>query len=137
MERPPHAFDDLHMFERRFQALSGGVHGLYRQFPITFGCESCLLAGDPRRLPDVPQSLPLMPRLIARLPVLGPRREAVARDLLKTIQVSKVALDAIRSGRVGVTGSTGTVLSLGLDTAHDLAERLLSEVLAPEAPLVT
>src|SRR5476649_2150152 len=37
----------------------------------------------------------------------GPRREAVARDLLKTIQVSKAAFDAIRSGRVGVAGSTG------------------------------
>ena len=33
-----------------------------------------------------------------------------------------------------VAGSTGTVLSLGLDTAHDLTERLLSEVIAPPAP---
>ena len=59
------------------------------------------------------------------------RREAVARDLLKAIQISKFAFDAIRSGRVGVAGSTGTVLSLGLDTANDLAERLLADVLAP------
>jgi hypothetical protein len=64
----------------------------------------------------------------------GPRREAVTRDLLKTIRLSKLAFDAIRSGRVGIAGSTGTVLSLGLDTAHDLAERLLSEVLAPPPP---
>jgi hypothetical protein len=59
----------------------------------------------------------------------------VVRDLLKAIQTSKFAFDAIRSGSVGVAGSTGTVLRLGLDTAHDLAERLLAEVLAPVAPL--
>lgn len=67
--------------------------------------------------------------------VEGPQRAAVILDLLKTIEVSKVAFDAIRSGRVGVAGSTGTVLGLGLDTAHDLAERLRSEVTAPVAPL--
>jgi hypothetical protein len=61
----------------------------------------------------------------------GARRETVTRDLLKAIQISKFAFDAIRSGRVGVAGSTGTVLSLGLDTANDLAERLLADVLAP------
>jgi hypothetical protein len=61
----------------------------------------------------------------------GARRDTVARDLLKAIQISKFAFDAIRSGSVGVAGSTGTVLRLGLDTAHDLAERLLAEILAP------
>lgn len=54
------------------------------------------------------------------------RRGALARDLLKTLQIAKLALSAIRSGKVGVAGSTGAVLSLGLDTANDLAERLLS-----------
>ena len=58
-------------------------------------------------------------------------RETVVRDLLKAIHISKFAFEAIRSGSVGVAGSTGTVLSLGLDTASDLAERLLAEVLAP------
>jgi hypothetical protein len=61
----------------------------------------------------------------------GARRDNVARDLLKAIHISKFAFDAIKSGRVGVAGSTGTVLSLGLDTAKDLAERLLAEVIAP------
>ena len=65
----------------------------------------------------------------------GAQRGAVARDLLKTIQISKVAFDAIRSGRVGAAASTGTVLSLSLDTAHDLAERLLTESVSPVAPL--
>ena len=63
--------------------------------------------------------------------IAGSRRETVVRDLLKAIHISKFAFDAIRSGSVGVAGSTGTVLSLGLDTASDLAERLLAEVLAP------
>jgi hypothetical protein len=61
----------------------------------------------------------------------GARRDTVARDLLKAIHISKFAFGAIRSGRVGVAGSTGTVLSLGLDTANDLAERMLAEVLTP------
>jgi hypothetical protein len=65
----------------------------------------------------------------------GAQPGALARDLLKTIDISKVAFDAIRSGSVGAAGSTGTVLSLGLDTAHDLAERLLTEFLPPAAPL--
>jgi hypothetical protein len=53
------------------------------------------------------------------------RGGTMTRDLLTAIQISKTAFEAIKSGRVGVAGSTGTVLGLGLDTAHDLAERLL------------
>jgi hypothetical protein len=56
----------------------------------------------------------------------GAEGGSVARDLLKTLQIAKMALSAIRSGRVGVAGSTGAVLSLSLDTASDLAERLVS-----------
>jgi hypothetical protein len=63
--------------------------------------------------------------------IAGSRRGTVVRDLLKAIHISKFAFNAIKSGSVGVAGSTGTVLSLGLDTASDLAERLLAEVLAP------
>jgi hypothetical protein len=53
------------------------------------------------------------------------RRGRAARDLMKAIDISLVAYAAIRSGRVGVAGSTGTVLHLALDTARDLAQRLL------------
>ena len=53
------------------------------------------------------------------------RSDTVTRDLLKAIRISKTAFDVIKSGRVGVAGSTATVLALGLDTAQDLAERLL------------
>lgn len=55
------------------------------------------------------------------------RRALVVRDLIKAIQIAKAAYAAIRSGNVGAAGSTGTVLSMGLDTAHDLAERLLTD----------
>jgi hypothetical protein len=61
----------------------------------------------------------------------GEQRGALARDLIKTLQISKLAFEVIRSGRVGASGSTGTVLSLGLETAHDLAERLLTESVPP------
>jgi hypothetical protein len=64
----------------------------------------------------------------------GLHRGAVARDLLKAIEVSKVAFDAIQSGRVGAAGNTGTVLRLGLDTAQALAERLLSGEALPFRP---
>jgi hypothetical protein len=55
------------------------------------------------------------------------RNEAVARDLLRAIGISKEAFALIRSGKVGPAGSAGTVLSMGLDTAHDLVKRLLDE----------
>ncbi len=57
----------------------------------------------------------------------GARRRGMARDLRKSIAIAKAAFEAIKSGKVGVAGSTGTVLSLGLDTANELAERLLTE----------
>lgn len=57
----------------------------------------------------------------------GAPRALVARDLLKAIRISKAALTAIRSGKVGAGGSTGAVLGMGLDTAEDLAERLLAD----------
>ena len=57
----------------------------------------------------------------------GGRRQALTHDLMKAIRIAKAAFGAIRSGNVGVAGSTGTVLGLGLDTASDLAERLVAE----------
>lgn len=54
------------------------------------------------------------------------RRDMAARDLLRAIGIAKAAFGAIRSGKVGAAGSTGTVLSMGLDTVEDLARRLLN-----------
>jgi hypothetical protein len=55
------------------------------------------------------------------------RRDMAARDLLRAIGIAKAAFVAIRSGKVGAGGSTGTVLSMGLDTVEDLARRLLDD----------
>ena len=55
------------------------------------------------------------------------RRDMAARDLLRAIGIAKAAFGAIRSGKVGAAGSTGTVLSMGLDTVEDLARRLLDD----------
>jgi hypothetical protein len=64
------------------------------------------------------------------------RRETLARDVLSTIQIVHRAFDAIKSGRVGVAGSTGAMLGLGLDTARDLAERwLATEIVTPDPAL--
>jgi hypothetical protein len=55
------------------------------------------------------------------------RRDMEARDLLRAIGIAKAAFAAIRSGKVGAAGSTGTVLSMALDTVEDLARRLLTD----------
>lgn len=55
------------------------------------------------------------------------RREMAARDVLRAIGIAKAAFAAIRSGKVGAAGSTGTVLSMALDTVEDLAGRLLND----------
>ncbi|MBP6716358.1 MAG: hypothetical protein KA205_05815 [Acidobacteria bacterium] len=54
------------------------------------------------------------------------QRSSLARDLLKSLQIAKLALSAIQSGKVGVAGSTGAVLDMGLTTASDLATRLIN-----------
>ena len=54
-------------------------------------------------------------------------RATLANDLAAAIRISKYAFDAIKDGKVGVAGSTGTVLALGLDTATDLVLRLVAD----------
>jgi hypothetical protein len=53
------------------------------------------------------------------------RVEAMARELRTSIQRASVALGAIKSGHVGIAGSTGTVLDQSLLNAQDLSDRLL------------
>jgi hypothetical protein len=57
----------------------------------------------------------------------GERHGLVVHDLVKALDIAKFAFVAISSGRVGVAGSTGTVLGLGLQTANELADRLLAD----------
>jgi hypothetical protein len=54
------------------------------------------------------------------------RIAALAHTLKNSIQTARVAFGAIRSGRVGIAGSTGTVLDQNLLEADALIERLLA-----------
>ena len=51
-----------------------------------------------------------------------------AHELRNLIQTAMLAFEVVKSGNVGVTGSTGTVLHRSLAGAHDLISRSLAEV---------
>jgi hypothetical protein len=55
----------------------------------------------------------------------------MARDLGKSIYTAIVALEVIKTGKVGIAGSTGTVLERSLLGAQDHVDRLLVEFSAP------
>jgi len=64
--------------------------------------------------------------------VAGTERLAILASNLRTsIHTASVAFEVIKAGRVGLTGSTGTVLDRSLSSAHDLIDRLLAEVYVP------
>jgi hypothetical protein len=54
------------------------------------------------------------------------RIAGLGHKLKVSIQTARVALDAIKSGRVGIAGSTGSVLDQGLMDADALIDRLLA-----------
>jgi len=56
------------------------------------------------------------------------RLGVLARELRTSIHTASVALEVIKSGRVGIAGSTGAVLNQSLLGAHDLIDRLIAEV---------
>jgi hypothetical protein len=58
----------------------------------------------------------------------------LARALVNSTNSATAAFEAIKSGRVGVAGSTGAVLGHNLMSAHDLSERLLAELTPPARP---
>jgi hypothetical protein len=55
---------------------------------------------------------------------------ALAREVRKSIQTASVALEAIKSGSVGIAGSTGAVLQRSLLGGDELINRLLAQVYA-------
>jgi signal transduction histidine kinase len=55
---------------------------------------------------------------------------ALAHELRNSIHTASVALEVIKSGSVGVAGSTGAMLQRSLLGANDLINRLLAEVYA-------
>ena len=58
-------------------------------------------------------------------------RHRLLAELRNSIQTVGVALEAIKSGSVGIAGSTGKVLSLSLLAANNLVDRLFGEADAP------
>jgi hypothetical protein len=62
------------------------------------------------------------------------RLVSVTQDLRTAIHVAAVALDVIKSGSVGIAGSTGSVLDMSLSTAHALVDTLLAEYAAKRRP---
>jgi hypothetical protein len=57
-----------------------------------------------------------------------------ARGVLNSIRTASVAFDVIKSGTVGVAGSTGMVLGRNLVAAHKGMERLLFELSSTKPP---
>jgi hypothetical protein len=53
------------------------------------------------------------------------RLEVLARELRSSINTARVALRVIKSGSVGLEGSTGAVVDENLIAAQDMADRLL------------
>jgi len=62
------------------------------------------------------------------------RVKDLSRELRKSLYTATVALDMIKSGRVGIAGSTGTVLQRSLLSAFDLADRLENDSSGHESP---
>ena len=52
----------------------------------------------------------------------------LAHELRNALNTAALAFDAIRSGRVGIAGSTGTLLGKSLDAMRDLVMRSLADV---------
>ena len=48
--------------------------------------------------------------------------------LRASVSAAQVAFDAIQSGKVGIAGSTGTVLGRSLQAIADLNERIQAEM---------
>jgi hypothetical protein len=59
------------------------------------------------------------------------RVRVLGNALRVSVQVARVAFDAIQSGKVGMSGSTGMVLTRNLQGIEDLNERLQVEISDP------
>lgn len=63
------------------------------------------------------------------------RLVALTTNLRTTIDMAKVALDMLKSGSVGISGSTSSVLDTSLTSAGALVDGLLEEFAATQRPL--
>ena len=53
---------------------------------------------------------------------------SLARELRSSLHTASVALEVVRSGNIGITGNTGSVLAQSIVAAEELADLLLAEV---------
>jgi hypothetical protein len=62
------------------------------------------------------------------------RRSVLAHDLRNLLNVSMLAFDGIRDGTIGMGGSTGALLGVGLKRMHEIIERSVEERVSPKTP---
>jgi hypothetical protein len=68
--------------------------------------------------------------------VVGTQRIGhIARELRNTLHTASVALEVVRSGHVGMTGNTGSVLAQSIVAAEELADLIVAEVDPTRRPL--
>jgi hypothetical protein len=67
------------------------------------------------------------------MPALTPQARigSLSRELRETINTARVALRAVKSGSVGLGGSTGAVIDHTLANAHDLLDNLIAMLDSP------
>jgi hypothetical protein len=62
------------------------------------------------------------------------RRSLLAHDLRNLLNVSMLAFDGIRDGTIGMGGSTGALLGVGLKRMREIIDRSVEERVSPKAP---
>ncbi len=69
---PPHLFDDFHVFKCRLQRFRGCVERIDCRVTGSLGGVSCVLSGQPRRLPEFAEPLTLFAEGLERFAMLVP-----------------------------------------------------------------
>jgi len=62
------------------------------------------------------------------------RQSVLAHDLRNLLNVSMLAFDGIRDGTIGMGGSTGALLGVGLKRMQEIIERSVEERVSPKTP---
>jgi hypothetical protein len=62
------------------------------------------------------------------------RRSLLAHDLRNLLNVSMLAFDGIRDGTIGMGGSTGALLGVGLTRMREIIDRSVEERVSPKTP---
>jgi hypothetical protein len=62
------------------------------------------------------------------------RRSVLAHDLRNLLNVSMLAYDGIREGTIGIGGSTGALLAVGIKRMQEIIDQSVEESTAPKRP---